>query len=342
MEDMLDPVATSTEPFDRIVGEEVATPPWKGQKYLPVALESLIPGTVLGFRVFIQVDGSHVLIHGREAPFAASDRERLFFLQQPTVYVHVDEAERYLTYLEENLTQLVDQQQISDPIKANLVYHAAQGLMRDILLRPEDPRVLVRAQRAADVTVGYILKGRDSFAHLLSSCDIDYKTYTHSVHVCIFTVALARRVGFPVESLHEIGTAVLLHDIGKTRIDPAILNKPGPLSLEERDLIRRHPAWGLDLVRDRTGLTPTMADVILHHHEKLDGSGYPDGLKGNEISHVVRIVTICDIFDAVTTNRAYKRALSTFDTLALMQREMRDQLDVDLLVELVRLLRRPG
>jgi putative nucleotidyltransferase with HDIG domain len=339
---MSDPVLTPLDQVDRILGEEISGPSERWRAYIPVALDGLIPETVLGFRLFGRSEKRYVLVHGREPLFTAGDRERLLSLKQPTVYVAAADAEAYQIYLESHLKEIVLDRDIPEPVKAGLVYRSARWLVREILERPDDPSTLRRSQQAAAATVDYILRGRESFFQLIQNCSIDYRTYTHSVHVCIFTVALAQRVGYPIAELPALGSAVLLHDIGKTRVDREILNKSGPLSAEEWVIMRKHPEWGAEILEGREGVTPELLDIVLHHHEKLDGSGYPHGLRGSQISTRVRMVTICDIFDAITTNRSYKSALSTFNTLTLMEREMRGQVDFDLLVELVLLLRSEG
>jgi HD-GYP domain-containing protein (c-di-GMP phosphodiesterase class II) len=304
-----------------------------------VALDGLRPGTVPGFRIYLQVEDRWVPVHGRTEPFTAEARERLLAFKVPTVFVSRDDVPRYLAYLEGHLEEIVKDPAVSEGVKAGLVYRSTQGLVQGIIAHPNEPTTVERSRQAAQVTVDYILRGREAFLGLLSNCSFDYQTYTHSVNVCIFGVALARRIGMATGGLAELGTALLLHDIGKSLVDPAILHKTGGLTDEEWTVMKRHPRWGVDLSLDKSGMSPAIADVILHHHEKLDGSGYPDGIGGGDITTMVRITSICDIFDALSTNRCYKRALPTYDTIALMQKDLRDKLDLDLLREMVILLK---
>lgn len=132
----------------------------------------------------------------------------------------------------------------------------------------------------------------------------DY-TYLHSVAVCALMVSLARQLNLDDEQTRLAGTAGLLHDVGKAGISLEILNKPGKLTNEEFDIMKQHPVMGEDLLR-RSGGEDAVLDVALHHHEKINGSGYPHGLKGQEISQLARMAAICDVYDAVTSNRPYK------------------------------------
>jgi putative nucleotidyltransferase with HDIG domain len=336
---MIEDSTTHGDGSGRILGEVVVDQEAGEGQYFPVALDGLLPGTVLGFQVHVRLGRRHVLVHGRKTPFSAEERERILLYKQPTVFVPLADTARYQEYIESYLTEIVRRSEVPEAVKAGLVYRTTKGLMREILSHPDDPLVVERSRRASEATVGYILRGRDSFLNLLSQCSFDYRTYTHSVNVCIFSVALARQVGMEPENLADIGTGVLLHDIGKTRVDPSILHKTGPLTQAEWSIMKKHPEWGIELVRGREGVTPGMVEIILHHHEKLDGSGYPHGLREGDLPPPVRIITLCDIFDALTTNRSYRSALSTFDTLALIHREMTGLVDQDLLRELVLILK---
>lgn len=133
----------------------------------------------------------------------------------------------------------------------------------------------------------------------------DY-TYMHSVAVCALMVALARQLGLDEAQTRAAGMAGLLHDLGKAAIPLAILNKPGKLTEEEFAIVKTHPAEGHAILLEGKGVTPEALDVCLHHHEKINGSGYPKGLKGEEISLLAKMGAVCDVYDAITSNRPYK------------------------------------
>jgi putative nucleotidyltransferase with HDIG domain len=135
----------------------------------------------------------------------------------------------------------------------------------------------------------------------------DEYTYMHSVAVCALMVSLARRMGMPDEQIREAGVAGLMHDVGKMMIDPEILNKPGRLTPEEYDVMKYHPEAGLKLLDASLQLNSMVRDVCLHHHEKYDGTGYPHALAGSEISIFARMGAVCDVYDAITSDRPYKK-----------------------------------
>ena len=131
-------------------------------------------------------------------------------------------------------------------------------------------------------------------------------------------IALARELGMAEEQVREAGYSGLLHDVGKMAVPEVILNKPGRLSDEEFSVVKSHPEKGREILL-RTGDVPNMVvDVCLHHHEKYDGSGYPHGLKSEDISVYARMGAICDVYDAITSNRPYKKGWGPAESLQKM------------------------
>lgn len=133
----------------------------------------------------------------------------------------------------------------------------------------------------------------------------DY-TFMHSVAVCALMIALARQLGLDEAQTREAGMAGLLHDLGKALIPAEILNKPGKLSEAEFAIVKSHPEEGYKLLLAASGVGETTRDVCRHHHEKIDGSGYPDGLNDEKLSLFAKMGAVCDVYDAITSNRPYK------------------------------------
>src|SRR5450830_2144599 len=133
----------------------------------------------------------------------------------------------------------------------------------------------------------------------------DY-TYMHSVAVCALMIALGHKLGLSPDETRQAGLAGLLHDIGKMAVPAEILNKPGKLTDDEFNSIKKHAQAGHAILRGVDGIGDAALDVSLHHHEKIDGSGYPFNLKGNQISLVAKMGAVCDVYDAITSNRPYK------------------------------------
>lgn len=145
----------------------------------------------------------------------------------------------------------------------------------------------------------------------------DY-TFMHSVSVCGLMIALAKQLGLDAQQVREAGMGGLLHDLGKTMSPKEMLNKPGELTKDEFALIKHHPLEGHKLLLDGSGFTEVITDICLHHHEKVDGSGYPEGLTGDQISLFAKMSAVCDVYDAITSNRPYKSAWDPAEAIRCM------------------------
>jgi len=145
----------------------------------------------------------------------------------------------------------------------------------------------------------------------------DY-TYMHSVAVCALMVALGRQLGLDEARCREAGLAGLVHDVGKALMPPEVLGKPGKLTDEEWRIMRSHPERGHQLLEGSGTAGAAALDVALHHHERIDGRGYPHRLAGDAISEVARMGAICDVYDAITSNRPYKAGWDPAESLARM------------------------
>ncbi len=145
----------------------------------------------------------------------------------------------------------------------------------------------------------------------------DY-TFMHSVAVCALMIALARQLGLDERQVREAGMAGLLHDLGKAMIPLEVLNKPGKLTDAEFDLVKTHPEEGHKLLLEGSNVSEITKDVCLHHHEKIDGSGYPNKLNGDTISLYAKMGAVCDVYDAVTSNRPYKAGWDPAESIKRM------------------------
>lgn len=169
-----------------------------------------------------------------------------------------------------------------------------------------------------DEVTSSLARNPSAFLSLARLKDKDNYTYMHSVAVCGLMVSLGRQLGMDEAQQREAGLAGLLHDVGKMQMPLEVLNKPGALTDAEFNVMRGHPERGFDLLKDGAKVPASALDVCLHHHEKMDGSGYPHKLAGEQISLLARMGAVCDVYDAITSTRPYKAAWDPAGSLQRM------------------------
>ncbi len=153
---------------------------------------------------------------------------------------------------------------------------------------------------------------------------------THSVNVAILTASTVKIMGYPENQVIDAGIGGLLHDIGMLKIPPKILLKTGKLTDNEYNLVKQHPVLGLDYVNNMKGIPDSTKKIILQHHERYDGKGYPFGIKGGRIYEVAMVTAIADVYDALTSHRPYKRAITPQKALAVLYKGINREFDASI------------
>ena len=194
--------------------------------------------------------------------------------------------------------------------KSVLVRQHSIGMMKNLLENPSAQNMR-EAQKGISEVVSLILTDDATLHCLLDITSHDFYTYTHSVSVGVLGIALAKTL-FRDTTNHDmraLGMGFFLHDIGKVGIDPSLITKPGKLTPAEMQEMRRHPVLGFKLLHEMRQLTEESRTIVLQHHERVDGGGYPKGLRGAEIHIYGRICSIADVYDALTSDRPYRKKL---------------------------------
>ncbi len=219
--------------------------------------------------------------------------------------------------------------------KMEALQRAATVVVDDLFVNPSQENI-TRGVKVVSSFVRELVKVPKSYLMLSKLSDHDPYTLQHSIGCSVNCIILARKIGLHNEQeLLEVGLAGLMHDIGKVKVNTAIINKPGPLDELEWKEMQGHAQHGYDLVKDHPHLTDRTKSAILDHHEEREGKGYPRGLKHGEIHVFAKIVGICDIFNALTTNRSYSNARSPFDAFQLMREKLSHKFDDKLFKQLV-------
>jgi len=315
--------------------------PIQQDEFMPVPLSTLQADTATGFDLYLQVktDAPHTLYREKSLPFTSELKLRLVDNGIEELFVPLAQRKEYVAYMEAIVDVVMEDDTVDQAERTRIYYDAAEHIVRDIFEEASPDSTVPRCENLVLSAVSFLRREKYSKECFLKVLSLDYSTYTHAVNSFLYAIHLGQAVGVDdPEDLADLGLAALLMDIGKTQIDLTILYRRGALNDEQMGRMKEHPRLGHTLAQ-RVGVTnDRILDVILHHHEVLTGSGYPDRLRGNEIGQFVRIATICDIFDALTTNRSHQDAISSFGALRHMQEDMGDDLDPKLFRTFVQML----
>ena len=225
-----------------------------------------------------------------------------------------------------DLRQEMDDEQLEPIEKAEVVYSSSIDMMKNLLEHPTVPNIK-KSKMIISVVVNHLLDESEANRTLMKVLATDYHTYTHSVNVGVLSVLLAKEIfegtrGLTSASMLELGTGCFFHDLGKYKVAGSIFDKKGKLTIEELRQMRLHPAHGHEMLHRAKQLSIESKFIVLQHHERADGRGYPLGLKGKEIHYFAHLCSVVDVYEALTSQRPYKKSLSTFEALKIMKEEM--------------------
>ena len=238
----------------------------------------------------------------------------------------MEEIIRYDRSVERSLAACSTEEELS---RAAAICSSARGAVTAMFADARMGKAIDRevARQVAEDIADSVMRNAHALISLARLKTADDYTYMHSVAVCALMVALARKLGLTDDEARAAGFAGLLHDLGKMDVPLDILNKPGRLTDEEFERIREHPVKGYERLK-AAGVTHAEAlDVCLHHHEKIDGTGYPYRLAGDQISLMARMGAVCDVYDAITSNRPYKAGWDPSESLSRMAQWVGGHLD---------------
>lgn len=205
---------------------------------------------------------------------------------------------------------------ISDKLKI-----AAVSAVKDVFINTAsesitlNDKAMENTREIVDNLIDELLSNRNLMVNMVDLKFFDDYTFYHSVNVAILSLIVGIAMGYPRSGLYKIGLGALLHDIGKIFIDKEILEKEGPLTPEEFEIVREHPSTGYKYLIKNYDIPTRSYLGALHHHEKYDGTGYPYQLKGDQISDIGRIISVADVYDALTSDRPYRKALLASDAM---------------------------
>jgi len=239
----------------------------------------------------------------------------------------------------DTIREVIHDRSLPAPAKSERVRDNALKMMDRLLEQPTAKNIQTARQAITEI-VELILTDDEAATYLTKITSHDFYTYTHSVNVGLLAVSMSKLLfrKSHAHNMHELGIGFFLHDLGKVKIDPGIINKPGRLTEEEMKVMRNHPAYGFNILNDARQLTEECKTIVLQHHERYDGTGYPKRLRGDEIHPYGKICALADVFDALTSDRPYRGKMDSFAALILMKEEMGNHFQTDLYEKFVLML----
>lgn len=318
--------------------ESILTPVIERAKgtFHPAPLATLRPDSGAHFELYLAVPtrgGVQYLLY-KAADIEFTNKKRLELMENGvnTLYISDQDAGAYYEFVDRTVGQVLQSSTVPPQEKSRIVYETSQALIKSTFDRPESPLLMSTNKRVVSHTVSAISAEPAMLRTMVSVFAFDYSLYSHSVHVSVLGTGLLLELGeWKEEEVRDIAMGFLLHDIGKVRVPPDIVRKPGLLSPWEIKQMERHPEHGVGLMQHHEVIRPHALEVIRDHHEMLDGSGYPRHLSKKTIPLETRVCSVADVFDALTSHRVYKPAMSGFDALRMMLDRMSSKLDDEIL-----------
>jgi HD-GYP domain-containing protein (c-di-GMP phosphodiesterase class II) len=287
----------------------------KATGFFDVRTNSVPSSLPLPYDLYLLVNAKPVLFRKR-GDLLTEERVKLLRTHGGNVFlVPNDQRGLYL----QSLKDIIKDPSTPTDLKAKMIKETAFIHVDDLFNKEHIAPVIEEARGLVEEMVSFVSTDVNAVVSLLRLSVHDYYTYNHCVDVAVYSILLAKKLfGDSPALLMKAGLGGLLHDIGKRKVRWDIINKTSPLSPEEWAEIKGHPTFGRDIVADIETIPIETKLVVYEHHENFDGTGYPQAIEGDEISKLARIVTIADVFDALTTDRSYHKAVTPNEALTTM------------------------
>ncbi|UCG34081.1 MAG: HD domain-containing protein [Phycisphaerales bacterium] len=306
--------------------------------FLPIPIKNVPIEALAGIAIHLRTadrgetsdaQGPFALYRSVDVPFTEQDRARLMANGVRFLYIPIADQRVFREQIETRLTDMVHSPTLAVSEVSALIYETSVELVNELLADPDYNAISPRLERVSRAVTTLVIDNASAFAHLFTASYHDFYTATHMVNVATWMVPVAYTVGYTdPDELTDICKAGLLHDIGKVYVSEQTLNKHGPLSDEEWELLKTHTQRGLEHL-DQFESVPGLVKTVCHqHHERLDGSGYPLGLRADQIHPISRICALVDSFDAMTAFRPFKeQTLSVSQAVDILKQETPNRYD---------------
>ena len=314
----------------------------KTEAYFTIHPMVLRIDTVQSFNVFKKNSTSdYELFHPASKAYTSTVHGSIFKNSISRLYVKDSYKSDYYRYLENFFIIVMNDPFINSYTKAQISHDLITYIAKLVCKKPEK-EIIIRYKTIIKSITDFVIKDKDAINNIISMVNPSCTDYNHLVNVGIYGMGLAKEI-FVKEinfDMSEIAAGFFLHDIGKLNIPKHIIHKQGILTDREWKIIKTHPLEGYNILKKLDVLTKESEIIVLQHHERHDGNGYPKGLQGDQIHKFSKICSIADAFDALTSYRPFRKSKSSFEALQVMYSEMKNEFDPTFFSKFVLLFRR--
>jgi HD-GYP domain-containing protein (c-di-GMP phosphodiesterase class II) len=311
-------------------------------QFREINIEFLAKGGDEAFDIFYKTDSFGV---EKFVKFASTERKHqekvIRLLEEGTdqdFYIHEEDLFKYYKYATNSLKAVMADPDVSTKVKTEKIYEVSKGVMKEFFDNNTSEKILETSEEVMEMMEECMTTAEAGFHGIAAITSKDYYTYTHSVNVGLYCMTFGVKSEMSKNDIKQLSLGGMLHDVGKSKIEHSLINKDGKLTDEEFEAMKAHATEGEKILSGMNCFGGNVVRMAGEHHEKFKGGGYPLGKIGNEIHLFARICKIMDVYDALTTRRSYKKALSAFDTLIIMKKQMAHDFDPDLLLSFIRLM----
>jgi len=312
------------------------------QKIDAIPFHTIRVGRWIDFDLFTYDQENNLIrILKKDELYSSYLRNKLVRTDMTRFFVRWEEKEAYYRYLERNLMEMAADGRVSLSEKTSALYDGSARILEKIFEEPGDVELHAKVKEIVRSAVDIVQADPRAIKNLKEAGLQLYSNHTHSVDVAIFALGFGRYLGFSRNEMLKLGYSAMMHDIGKSRVDDTILSKNGPLSDTEFEQVKRHANYGYFILRAQNETDEDVLNGVRFHHEKCDGTGYPEKRKDSEIPFFAKVISLADVFSALSTNRYHKEACTSYEALLTMKDEMITGFDKKLLLEFIRFMGPP-
>ena len=312
-----------------------------GGVYIKISPNLVFPEHSPGFRIFIKRKGRYVLYTSEGDAFTRERRSKLSEMGLGEVYILADEQDSYRLYLEQNLGLFLNDETISLDIRAQAFHEASENIVRESFQKRKldsilDPIQVKRIVIMVSQSVNFLISD-GAYKSLSGMISHDYNTFSHSLNVYILSIVVMQGFVKDQDELVDFGMGSILHDVGKMGVSKEALENPASIDPEIRTSFESHPIIGIGMCAS-LNLSGQVINTILFHHERLDGSGYPSHISGDQLTLPVRVLSLCDVYETLTSDAPHRDRLTPFEALQLIKTKWNGAYDENVFKRLILVL----